>query len=156
MESTTITGNTVTSAKGPATGGGIFNAGEMSVDASFVTENRAHTQTGRAVAAGIYNGGRLNLMYVAIKANVVRDPGGEAEGGGLYVDEGSKQTRVGHSEITGNSAIGAHRHGGGILFAGGQPLKLNQTVVAGNRPDQCHPTGAVRGCVSSGRAWSPI
>jgi hypothetical protein len=150
IKSVIVTGNTVTSSKGPATGGGIYNAGEMTIKVGVVADNHARTESGRAVGAGIYNGDSLTLTKVAIRENVARDPGGVAEGGGLYVDRGSKETTLDRSAIRGNAAIGAYAHGGGIRWAGGKKVQLFQTAVLNNRPDECYPLGKVRGCVSSG------
>jgi hypothetical protein len=138
--------NTVTSPAGPATGGGIYNAGVMSLTDSSVRKNNADAQTGRAVGAGIYNADSLSLSGTSITNNLVRDQGGEAEGGGLYVDEGSKRTALDGSTITYNTAAGPHAHGGGIFFAGGAPVRLTNSVVARNVPDNCFPPGSVVGC----------
>jgi hypothetical protein len=148
IKSVIVTGNTVTSSKGPATGGGIYNAGEMTINVGVVADNHARTESGRAVGAGIYNGDTLTLTKVAIGENVAHDPGGVAEGGALYVDKGSKETTLHRSAIRGNAAVGAEAHGGGILWAGGKKVQLLETVVLKNRPDDCYPHGKVRGCVS--------
>ncbi len=148
LKSVLIIGNMVTSQHGPATGGGIFNAGQMSINIGVVSDNHARTETGRAVAAGVYNGGAMTMTKVAIGGNIARDPGGAAEGGGLYIDDGSSQTRVDRSLIRDNSAIGAAPLGGGVLYAGGAKPRLIETQVLKNRPDDCYPLGKVRGCVS--------
>jgi hypothetical protein len=146
VRSTRVIRNTVTSSRGPATGGGIFNAGALTLTASTVQGNRARTATGRAVGAGIYNASSLGVSQTLITGNVVSDPGGEAEGGGLYVDEGSKRSALARTRIIGNTATGAHPHGGGIFFAGGSPVRLTGGSVQGNRPEDCYPLGAVAGC----------
>lgn len=143
---TTVIHNTVTSSKGPATGGGIYNAGGMSLFSTVVRQNMATTQTGRAVGAGIYNDRSLTLTTTSITANVVKDPGGAAVGGGLYVDEDSKKTALQTTTITGNRAVGAQARGGGILFAGGAPVTLRASSVRANRPGNCYPSGSVAGC----------
>ncbi len=146
VRSTKVIHNTVTSSRGPATGGGIFNAGALTLAASTVQDNRARTTTGRAVGAGIYNAHNLGVTQTLITGNVVSDPGGEAEGGGLYVDEGSTRSALTRTRVLDNIATGAHPHGGGIFFAGGAPVRLASTSVQRNRPENCFPLGTVAGC----------
>jgi hypothetical protein len=146
VRSTTVINNTVTSSKGPATGGGIYNAGDMSLSSTVVRQNKASTQTGRAIGAGVYNGHSLSLSTTSIVANVVTDPGGAAEGGGLYVDDGSTKTALEASSLKGNRATGGQPHGGGIFFAGGTPVTLISSMVAANKPENCYPPNSVIGC----------
>ncbi len=146
VRSTKVVHNTVTSSRGPATGGGIFNAGALTIAGSTVRDNIARASTGRAVGAGIYNAHDLTVTQTLITGNVVSDRGGEAEGGGLYVDEGSKRSALTRARVIGNIAIGAQSHGGGIFFAGGAPVRLISSTVQGNRPENCYPRGTVVGC----------
>ena len=146
VRSTKVLHNTVTSSRGPATGGGIFNAGALTITGSMVQDNRARAATGRAVGAGVYNARSLTVTQTLISGNVVSDAGGEAEGAGLYVDEGSKRSALVRTRIIGNVATGAHPHGGGIFFAGGAPVRLTGGSVGRNRPENCYPLRAVAGC----------
>lgn len=146
IRATKVIDNTVTSPRGPAVGGGIYNGARMSLADSTVRHNQARTQSGRAVAAGIYNLGVLSVTHTGITGNVVDSQGGEAEGGGLYVDEGSHKTRLENSTVTNNRALGAHPHGAGIFFAGGAPVVLANSVVATNVPENCYPAATVGGC----------
>ena len=146
VRSSTIVRNTVTSPTGPATGGAIFNEGQLSLAGSSVLGNRAIAQSGRAVGAGIYNAGSLSVTGSSVSVNTVRDKSGAAEGGGVYVDVGSTKTALSSATVAGNLAIGATPDGGGVFYAGGAKVSLTNSEVTGNRPQNCYPAGSVDGC----------
>ena len=146
VRSSAIVHNTVTSPTGPATGGAVYNEGEISLSGSTVLGNEANAPVGRAVGAGIYNDGSLSVTSTSVGVNTVIDRSGKAEGGGLYVDEGSKRTALDTSTIGGNRAKGANPNGGGIFFAGGAKVVLMNSVITRNAPQNCYPTGSVPGC----------
>lgn len=81
------------------------------------------------------NGGTLDMTAVSILGNTATGDG--AFGGGIR-NSGSGTMTLTNSAVTGNAAKGTTAtEGGGISNAGA--ATLTQTVVTGNRPDNCHP-----------------
>jgi hypothetical protein len=112
-------------------GGGAYSDGALTVIGSTLTRNYAsadggavYTDSGQTTLQG------ANLLYNAA--------GGD--GGGLAAVGGSDAVKFSIIEM--NNAQG---DGGGIWVGGGSVWLLN-TFVARNRPENCAPTAAVRGC----------
>jgi hypothetical protein len=104
-------------------GGGIANAGVLSVTDSEVCKNAAFTQGG-----GIYTSGPLNLRHVQVYDNEQANTG--AEGGGLFVQTGGVAI-VRNSSFTSNRVS----RGGGISVAFGATLVLSRSTMKLNIAD---------------------
>ena len=109
-------------------GGGISNAGVLSVTRSEVCQNAAFNQGG-----GIYTAGPLSLSRVQVYDNSLASPG--AEGGGLFVQTGG-------SAIVTNSSFTNNRmsRGGGISVAFGGTLFIRRSTLTQNFADSTLPS----------------
>ncbi len=137
----TLTGGHVTGAPGETvSGGGIRNAGTLTLTSCVVTGNTAHAADslslpvtgGSALGGGIASTGSLTLASSHVTANTATagaggsfclspltcgvSPGGNATGGGV---ESAGALTVTGSEISGNSATGGA--GAGAGFSGTAP-----------------------------------
>ena len=136
-------------------GGGIFNGGSFTIDAGTVTLNSATSIGGGIVNAvsahltvtntsisdnaaqfggGLSNNGTLSLENSRVELNSA-----SANGGGIYNEDGTTTLRRTHVVL--NSAA----DGGGIYEVAGEVTRIN-SVVSGNSPNNCAPSGAVPGC----------
>ncbi len=121
LTSCTISGNTATDA-----GGGIYNAGgTLTLTACTVSGNSAADGGG----AGIYNTGMLTLTTCTISDNAAGNYTSffTSGGGGIHSSGGALTLTA--CTVSGNSATASfHGYGGGISG----PCTLRNTLVAGN------------------------
>jgi hypothetical protein len=135
-----ISGLTITGGSALA-GGGIFNAGSLTLSNSTVTGNHAgggggiqnggtmimrgdtvnNNTAGPFGGGGIGNTGHLTIINCTIAANQSLQGGGIANGGVLL---------IGNSTVASNTVTGAGADGGGIYTVGaGSQLDLLNTIV---------------------------
>ena len=110
-------------------GGGIFNAGTLSVSNCMVSANDAGDGGGvPSTGGGIFNAGALSVSNCTVSANAAADGGGisNAYDATLTI---SNSTIAGN-EATGNGAISADGEGGGILNGG--TMTVSDSTIAGN------------------------
>ena len=115
-------------------GGGIFNAGTLTLTNCTISNNTQGTQLG----GGIFNFGTLNLGNSLVVSNVASTTGGEQGiGGGIYNFGGA--LNITNSIISNNSAIGGESLcgyscglGGGIYNNSTGTVVLNGSKVSGN------------------------
>jgi hypothetical protein len=106
--------------------------------------------TATARGGGLAISGKATLLHTFVHCNIARAPDGVARGGGI--DNGDTGTAIlEHSKVINNTAEGdtlANSLGGGIYNANAASgsVTLTLTLVKGNHPDQCDPTGSVPGC----------
>ncbi len=112
----TVSGNQVSG--GP--GGGIDNEGSLTVLDSTITNNSSDGDGG-----GIWSNGFLTLTDTTLHGNTA------PVGGGLYV-QGAAPATVDQSTIAANTATNTQLKGGGGIYNNGAPLRLLNTLVAGN------------------------
>jgi hypothetical protein len=121
-------------------GGGIFNAGTLTLDAVTVSNCTVGTQLG----GGIFNSGTLTLNNSQVDGNIAGAiaPAGTlgeiGEGGGIFNNSGT--LTVTNSDVSNNQALGGTAAdplgaGGGILLNTGS-LVLNGSTVNGNFADE--------------------
>ena len=124
----TVMGVTVKGGAFAAFGGGVSNAGTLSMLNAEVCQNSTASQGG-----GIYTSGSLILLNVDVYDNA-QDIFG-CEGGGLFVASG------GTALIT-NSSFSNNRvtRGGGIAVASGGKLFLNRSTIESNFADDSSPS----------------
>jgi hypothetical protein len=135
----TISGNSAGAGNWDGDGGGIFNSGTLTVTGCTVSGNVA-TEGG-----GIYNEGTLRVSDSTLSGNVVSDPG-FALGGAIY--NGSHATlTVSDSTLSGNVA----RSGTGLAAGGGiyseGTLTLRDSTLSGNNVSAGGIGGGVGGAI---------
>jgi predicted outer membrane repeat protein len=139
-----ISGVTVRHGKATASGGGIYNAGNLTLNDVVVSDNSA-SQFG--TGGGIYTEGRLTLTKTTIDGNTAYEGGGvgvdsngnfvqltdctlnannASQGAGLWISANSGVV-ITASRFTGNQSEFA---GGGIYNAGG--VTLDQSTLSSN------------------------
>ena len=107
----TLSNLTITGGSAPSNGGGVNNAGTLTINNSTISGN------GASNGGGIYNAGTLTISHSAIAGNSGSDGGGVNNAGTLTMF---------NSTITGNSAS----TGGGISGPG--TLTINNSTIYGN------------------------
>jgi CSLREA domain-containing protein len=127
-------------AAGAATrGGGIRNAGTMTINNSFITSNRAPG------AGGIRNEGDLALNGVTVSNNICGSTVSQCFGGGLY----SANSSAGVVTITGSQFAGNSAAGGGTpVFSYGAGMGIEGTftlIITDSQFLNNHGTGSGNG-----------
>jgi hypothetical protein len=110
-------------------GGGIFNAGTLTIHGTIISGNSAPS------GGGIFNSGMLTISYSTVGGNSAAAPMIGGQGGGI--DNGGVMM-ISNTSITGNVAVGLIRiappppwaFGGGILNAG--TLTISNSTLAAN------------------------
>jgi CSLREA domain-containing protein len=124
----TIAGNEARTATSRS-GGGIASSGTLVVTRSTIAGNRAYN------GGGIEVGGTLSLTSSTVGGNVAGGPGSNGSGGGIHGSTGATLS-VSSASITDNVAFGGSGSGGGIAAPA---ATLANTIVANNvshPPDQ--------------------
>jgi hypothetical protein len=106
------------------TGGGIVNTGALTLTASTLSNNQAGTNGG-----GIANTGTLHIANSTLSAN--QAPHGT--GGGIWHNAPDDTVSVNNSTLNLNSAS----NGGGLWAAAGSPLALYSSIVANSTGHNC-------------------
>ena len=131
-----------------AQGGGIYNAGTLTLNRATVTDNVAAGVASDADGGGIFSvvgALTVNNSLVAHNQALAVVPNGRfAEGGGLFVDGGSLTVRnaiVSSNSATltshlpvfaGGNVIDMNANSGGIHVSDGVPTTVENTAVTGN------------------------
>jgi Ca2+-binding RTX toxin-like protein len=143
--SVSMSGLTIAHGGGVSEGGGIYNAGDLTLDHVIVRDNAASdTGNHQVYGGGIRSTGRLSLTDCSVLNNTA---GGntnyyylEAFGGGIYVD-GTSPVSFDRCTIANNSATVSNSSddadmseafGGGIMLWGSNPTTMTNCTVAGN------------------------
>jgi hypothetical protein len=143
LNHTDVTGNSATNG-----GGGILNAsspGQVGtatvVDSNVSSNSTTGVNAGvggfPGIGAGILNGGIMSLTHSNVTGN-----NATADGGGIYnaneplSGAALADLTLTHSDVTNNNAGQGH-HGGGIFNQGNNKIRLNQSTVVFNTPDDC-------------------
>ena len=115
-----ISGVTIRNGGTGGVGGGIFNAGTLTLTNSTVSGNNADGDGG-----GIYNanGGTATLTNITVSGN-----NAGVDGGGVFNDGGGTMTLT-NSTVSGNNA---GDDAGGVRNANGGTMMLTNTTVSGN------------------------
>jgi fibronectin-binding autotransporter adhesin len=131
------------------TSGALFVADDdpLTVKNSTVSKNltlaRSDTGSATVLGGGVFSNTSLLLDHVIVSGNTARaeGPAGDAQGGGIWngaLFAGPPTLTLQNSTVVGNAleaSPGIHRQGGG-LFTTFPVVRIN-TLIAGNRPDQC-------------------
>jgi len=115
-----------------ASGGGISNAGTLSITASTISGNAA-SSAGQATGGGISNTGTLTLSSSTVSGNSAISTGGVQAGGGGIYNSGSLSLTL--STVSGNSATAAGNGGGAGIVNNGGTLALNSSTISANTAD---------------------
>jgi hypothetical protein len=120
--SVTISGLTIAdSIATNANGGGIFNAGTLTVSDCLLRGNFATGSFSTGGGGGIANLGTLTVTNSTLSGNSVA-----TYGGGIY---NLGTLTVTNSTLSGNFAMGAYASGGGIESGGGQRTATSTTLI---------------------------
>ncbi|NJL01778.1 MAG: CHAT domain-containing protein [Spirulinaceae cyanobacterium SM2_1_0] len=127
LDSLTIRNGSLT---GGDEGGGINNAGSLTLNNSIVSDNQISGPPAgdQGDGGGINNTGSLTLNNSIIRNNQLA--GGNMDGGGI---DNSGTLILNNSTISGNRATGSSADGGGIHNTG--TTTLNNSTVSGNLAD---------------------
>lgn len=125
IEGVTIRGGSQQASGFIGGGGGINNAGDLTLVDCVVTANSTFSRGG-----GVYSSGPLKIRRCDISGNTAR-----YGGGGVYSDSfhGPIPASIIDSSITGNVAL--EEHGGGLMSFGGNnggPTTVLRSTIAGN------------------------
>ena len=139
MTDCTILDNRCTAGTGQSGGGGIENAGTLTLSGCTITGNACVPATGKspaAIGAGIDNSGTASLFNCTVSGNTVSTGSATAAfvtGGGIENSGTLRMTNCSVSGNTANAGAGAENDaaGGGIYTTGGHVF-LNNTLVAAN------------------------
>jgi hypothetical protein len=142
------TGLTISGGNGFIFGGGIANAGTLTLDSSVVSGNAVSFNFG----AGISNTGTLTLTKTTVSGNTCG-----CAGGGIYNDG---TLMLDQSTVSGNDGIGIYEQGGTVtlqestvsnntigigngvgIYNNGGTLSLDQSTVSGNACSFCNGPG---------------
>ncbi|MBV9821646.1 MAG: right-handed parallel beta-helix repeat-containing protein [Actinobacteria bacterium] len=128
-------------------GGGIFNAGTLTVSDSTISHNIATPRVANA-GGGIENTGTLTMTDSTLYGNRA------VVGGGLYSSGTASLTSV---TVTANTAVvsGSYTAGAGLDVAGGT-LLLHNSIVAGNTFFSSSFASDIAGTVSSASSYDLI
>jgi hypothetical protein len=141
--------STVSPGGAASTAGGlvVLDTDLLTVKNSTISGNLtlARSDTGSATVLGgaVFNNTNLLMDHVTVSRNTARaeGPAGDAQGGGIWngaLITGPPTLTLENSSVVGNAldaSPGITRQGGG-LFTTFPVVRLN-TLIAGNRPDQC-------------------
>ena len=140
---TAVGGEDRTGAGIAAMGGGIFTAGQISVNGSIVEDNTAEGIAttlggGSAFGGGIYADAQLNVFGSFLVRNVARGvvgfgdtPGGDGKGGAVY---NTFVSSIASSQVNLNQAIGSDAGagaGGAVYNIGG--IGITDTAIRSNQ-----------------------
>jgi hypothetical protein len=137
---TVETGNTVTIqdmtvqyGKTADYGGGIKNAGILTLNSVTVADNNVTSSSNTLRGGGIYNSGTLEVNNSTVSSNSLQATGNnESNGGGIYTEG---DLTVNYSTISDNeNSSDTYTYAGGIEVAGGA-FTLNNSTVSGNIAD---------------------
>lgn len=114
---------------GQTCGGGIFNAGSLTLTECVITGNSPSGIT--SLGGGIFTRGSLTLVNSTVSNNSISVGGSQNIGGGIAVIDGT--VNLLQSTVSGNTASGggSDNFGGGIYSQGGT-LRLTNSTISGN------------------------
>jgi parallel beta-helix repeat protein len=104
-------------------GGGIYNAGQLTMNRCTIANNDAYDQGGGIFM--YYSGSTLNLTNCTISGNIADD----GYGGGIHCET---EMRLLNCTIIGNSITGAMGQGGGFANLSGNTAYFKNCIVANN------------------------
>src|SRR5262249_29345452 len=115
-------------------GGGILNAGQLTLVACAVSKNRSDGgTTGGAAGGGIYNTGTLTVRDSTVSGNLVDSAVYIVSGAGIY---NSGQLFLDNSTVSGNLIWGVGDGYGGGIYAGGI-VQVRFSTVTNNQDTWC-------------------
>jgi hypothetical protein len=109
------------------TGGGINNAGTLTINNCIITKNQAlKGYGGTSYGGGVYNTGTLTINNSTVSQNTAA---GVSSGGGIYNRGGT--VRLNNSTVTGNYAAIGGGISGGTITINNSTLNANTARVGG-------------------------
>jgi hypothetical protein len=167
---TSVDGNVATTVSpggvaGTTGGLGVFDTDLLTVKNSTISDNvtlaRSDTGSASVLGAGVFNNTLLTMDHVVVSHNTGRasGPDGIAQGGGIWNGDlitGPPALTLLNSIVVGNTletSPGIPRQGGGVFTT--FPVVRVNTLIAGNRPDQCTGCSLMAGMARPAAASRP-
>lgn len=114
-------------------GGGIYNAGTLTLIDATVSDNEAEGADS-ARGGGIYSDGTLRLIASTVRSNTARSTESFAQGGGMYAISGELEVRS--STIEGNVASSldafSSAEGGGVFWRSCDTARIADSTIYNN------------------------
>ena len=129
LANSTVSSNTVTTTANNSYGGGIFNAGTLAINNSLVSNN--NTYGNLCHGGGIHNENTLTLNNSTARDNSASATGGNGDGGGIHNTGSGSSATLDNSTVNGNSSSGGGS-GGGLWNSHGAHMELTNSTVSGN------------------------
>lgn len=133
IDSLTITGGSA------SLGAGINNLGTLTLSGDAVVGNNANASVTANEGGGIANSGNLTLINTTVAGNSASGGVTLDEGGGIFTQSGNviiiDSTIANNTAIAPIGSLSTAAVGGGIAWTGGNTIKLNGSILAGNTSD---------------------
>ncbi|WP_293394089.1 CSLREA domain-containing protein [Nevskia sp.] len=140
LQSCAVTGNLSSAAFEPGSGGGIWNQGTLTIDASRIDGNRSSAGEGSfGAGGGIYNLGSLTVRDALFSSNSASDDDDSGLGGAIY-NEGTADIRRASFQ---NNGVSSNGSGAAIFNLGNGTLRLENSTVSGSSGEPYSTTAAV-------------
>lgn len=121
-----LNGLTIANGTTNSSGGGVLNAGNLTIRNSVIRNNSANGSS--SDGGGLYN---LNTGTLSLESSTVRNNTAGDDGGGIRND---RTLTILNSTISGNTAIGSSSSsgGGGLINVQGATATLTSSTISGN------------------------
>lgn len=140
LQSCAVSSNLSSAAFEPGSGGGIWNQGTLSIDASRIDSNRSAAGEGSfGAGGGIYNLGSLTVRDALFSSNSASDDDDSGLGGAIY-NEGTADIRRASFQ---NNGVSSNGSGAAIFNLGSGTLRLENSTVSGSGGEPYGTTAAV-------------
>ncbi len=140
LQSCAVSSNLSIAAFEPGSGGGIWNQGTLTIDASRIDGNRSAAGEGSfGAGGGIYNLGSLTVRDALFSSNSASDDDDSGLGGAIY-NEGTADIRRASFQ---NNGVSSNGSGAAIFNVGSGMLRLENSTVTSSGGEPYNTTAAV-------------
>lgn len=140
LQSCAVSSNLSSAAFEPGSGGGIWNQGTLSINASRIDGNRSAAGEGSfGAGGGIYNLGSLTVRDALFSSNSASDDDDSGLGGAIY-NEGTADIRRASFQ---NNGVSSNGSGAAIFNVGNGMLRMENSTVSDSGGEPYSTTAAV-------------